>query len=331
MYKDFRERSQEWIMYASESASTVSSRGEYFFPAVERKHFSREEEYHSSSYDLEFPRWASSPDREFMAQDSCPWMLGEFVWTGIDYLGEPTPYNTEWPSRSSYFGMIDLAGIPKDRFYLYQSRWTDREVLHLLPHWNWEGREGESIPVHCYTNFERAELFVNGKSMGIREPDPGQLYRKYRLVWDSVPYEAGELKICALDEDGNILKTTSIMTAGEPAALELKADRQVLKASGEDLAYVTVRVIDKDGNLCPEADNTVEFSVTGNGTLRAVDDGDPTSLESFQASERSVFNGQAMAIVQSTGEPGEMILRASSVDLEGAEVRIEIKGTDAIN
>ncbi|MCK4749506.1 MAG: DUF4982 domain-containing protein, partial [Bacteroidales bacterium] len=167
-----------WKMYASETASTVSSRGEYFFPAEEKIHYTREP-FHSNSFDMEFPRWATSPDREFAAQDSFKYIAGEYVWTGFDYLGEPTPYNIEWPSRSSYFGIIDLCGIPKDRFYLYQSKWTDKEVLHLLPHWNWES--GQNVSVHCYTSFDRGELFLNGKSMGIREKDPTSLYTTFRL------------------------------------------------------------------------------------------------------------------------------------------------------
>ncbi len=185
-------------MYGSETASTVSSRGEYFFPAIERVHYTREP-HHSNAFDMEFPRWANSPDREFAAQDSFRFIAGEFVWTGFDYLGEPTPFNEEWPSRCSYFGIVDLCGIPKDRFYLYQSKWTDKEVLHLLPHWNWE--PGQKVSAHCYTSFEKGELFLNGKSLGVREKDPSELYTTYRLVWDSITYEPGELKVVALDEN----------------------------------------------------------------------------------------------------------------------------------
>ncbi len=221
-YNFIHQKFPDWKIYGSETASTVSSRGEYFFPAIERVHYTRVP-YHSNSFDMEFPRWATSPDREFAAQDSFRFIAGEFVWTGFDYLGEPTPFNEEWPSRSSYFGIIDLCGIPKDRYYLYQSKWTDKEVLHLLPHWNWE--PGQNVSVHCYTSFEKAELFLNGKSLGIREKDPSNLYTTYRLVWDNITFEPGELKVVGLDENNKPVKETSVRTAGEPAKIVLEADR----------------------------------------------------------------------------------------------------------
>jgi beta-galactosidase len=272
---------------------------------------------------MEYPHWATSPDTEFAAQDSFPYMAGEFVWTGFDYLGEPTPYNIEWPSRSSYFGIIDLCGIPKDRYYLYQSNWTDKEVLHLLPHWNWEGKEGEIIPVHCYTSFRKAELFLNGKSLGIQEKDPTRLYRKYRLVWD-VPYEAGELKVVALDETNQPLKEATIRTAGEPAAIKLEAYHDSIKADGKELAFITVSVVDNNGTLCPTADNLIRFKVEEGGNLVAVGNGDPTSLESFVKPQRQAFNGQCMVYVQNTASQKDIRLTAGSVGLEGAEVTIKL-------
>jgi beta-galactosidase len=321
-YEFIHEKFPAWTMYGSETASTVSSRGEYFFPAEVKIQYTREP-YHCSSYDMEYPHWATSPDTEFAAQDSCPYMAGEFVWTGFDYLGEPTPYNIEWPSRSSYFGIIDLCGIPKDRYYLYQSNWTDKEVLHLLPHWNWEGKEGEIIPVHCYTSFRKAELFLNGKSLGIQEKDPTRLYRKYRLVWD-VPYEAGELKVVALDETNQPLKEATIRTAGEPAAIKLEAYHDSIKADGKELAFITVSVVDNNGTLCPTADNLIRFKVEEGGNLVAVGNGDPTSLESFVKPQRQAFNGQCMVYVQNTASQKDIRLTAGSVGLEGAEVTIKL-------
>ncbi len=312
-----------WTMYGSETASTVSSRGEYFFPAEVCVHCTREP-YHCSSYDMEYPSWATSPDTEFAAQDSFPFMAGEFVWTGFDYLGEPTPYNEQWPSRSSYFGIIDLAGIPKDRFYLYQSKWTNKEVLHLLPHWNWEGKEGQIIPVHCYTNFEKAELFLNGKSLGIQKKDATQLYRKYRLVWN-VPYEPGELKVVALNENNQQVKETIVKTAGQPAIIQLEAMKKQITADGKELAFVTVSVLDKNGVLCPRASNQINFKVEGEGSLKAVDNGDPTSLESFVKPTRKTFNGKCMVFIQSTEKTGKITLTAESNGLKSGTINIVTK------
>ena len=309
-----------WKMYASETASTVSSRGEYFFPAEEKIHFTREP-FHSNSFDMEFPRWATSPDREFAAQDSFPYMAGEYVWTGFDYLGEPTPYNIQWPSRSSYFGIIDLCGIPKDRFFLYQSKWTDKEVLHILPHWNW--KPGQSVSVHCYTSFERGELFLNGKSLGIRETDPSSLYTTYRLVWDEIIFEPGELKVVALDSDHNPVKEALMNTAGEPAKIVLEVDRDEILADSKELAFVTVTITDENGIVCPRANNLVHFTVEGEGTLRAVGNGDPTSLESFVEPYRKAFNGKCMAIVQSTDSSGEFTLTANGEGLQQQQISIK--------
>jgi beta-galactosidase len=319
-YSYIHKKFPHWKMYASETASTVSSRGEYFLPAEERVHYTREP-YHCSSYDMEFPFWATSPDREWVAQDSFPFMAGEYVWTGFDYLGEPTPYNVQWPSRSSYFGIIDLCGIPKDRFYLYQSRWTDKEVLHLLPHWNWE--EGQIVTVHCYTSFDRGELFLNGKSLGVREKDPSNLYTTYRLVWDDIPFEPGELKVVALDESGQSLKEAVMLTAGEPAGIILEADRTEISADGKDLAFITVTIVDEHGVVCPLADNLVKFTVEGEGILRAVGNGDPTSLESFVKPFRKAFHGKCMVIIQSGIPEGAITLTAESGGLERAQLVIK--------
>lgn len=323
-YKSTHEQFPKWAMYGSETVSAVSSRGEYFFPAAPNVIRTRKP-YQCSSYDMEFPRPAAAwPDKEFAAQDSFPFIAGEFVWTGFDYLGEPTPFNVEWPSRSSYFGIIDLAGIPKDRFYLYQSKWSNKEVLHLLPHWNWPGMEGKPIAVHCYTNFQKAELFLNGKSMGIRIKDPSKLFTKYRLVWDAVPYEPGELKVVALDVANKPIKEAFMRTAENPARIILKADRKIVSHSEKELAFVTVLVVDDNGVICPRAANKIELSMEGGGILKAADNGDATCLESFADPVRSAFNGQCMAIIQSTATQGEMKLVAQSPGLEKAEISIQI-------
>jgi beta-galactosidase len=321
-YQYIHKQHPEWKMYASETASTVSSRGEYFFPAEEKVHFKREP-FHSSSFDNEFPRWATSPDEEFAAQDSFPYMTGEYVWTGFDYLGEPTPYNIEWPSRSSYFGIIDLCGIPKDRYFLYQSKWTDNEVLHILPHWNW--KDGQKVAVHCYTSFDKGELFLNGKSLGIREKDPSKRYTTYRLVWDDIIYEAGEIKVVALDENNNPVKERVMKTAGEPAKIVLEADRSEIFADGKELAFVTVSVVDKNGIVCPRANNLINFKVEGEGKVRAVGNGDPTSLESFVKPFRKAFNGKCMVLIQSSTHPGSIKLIAKSDGLQPQEIAIRTK------
>lgn len=316
----------QWKMYASETVSTVSSRGEYYFPVEEKTQFKdRRPPYHCSSYDVEFMAgWGTSPDKEFAAQDSFRFIAGEFVWTGFDYLGEPAPYVKEWPSRSAYFGIIDLCGIPKDRYYLYQSKWTNKEVLHLLPHWNWKGREGEVIPVHCYTNFNKAELFLNGKSLGIREKDSSQLYTRYRLIWD-VPYELGELKVVALDKNNQPLQETIMKTAGEPVAIRLEPMESTISSDGKELAFVTVSIADSNGNLCPQASNQINFEVEGEGKFKAVGNGDQTSLESFVKPTRKAFNGKCMVFIQSTEKPGSIKLIARSEGLEKAETIIKTR------
>jgi len=322
LYNKIHKEYPHWKMYGSETASTVSSRGEYYFPAKQRVHYLRET-YHSSSFDNEFPNWGTSPDKEMAAQDDCKFMAGEFVWIGFDYLGEPTPYNLEWPSRSSYFGIIDLCGIPKDRYFLYQSNWTDNKVLHLLPHWNWE--QGQEVSVHCYTNYDRAELFLNGKSLGIREKDPSKQYTRYRLIWDDITYEPGEIKVVALDSLNNMLAEEVKKTAGAPAKIHLKADRTVLSANDKEMVFVTVSIIDENGIVCPRANNLVNFTVNGAGVFKAVGNGDPTSLESFVKPFRKAFNGKCMLIAKSTYDSGQMVIEASSVGLESQQLIIETK------
>ncbi|MBB6463162.1 glycoside hydrolase family 2 TIM barrel-domain containing protein [Flammeovirga kamogawensis] len=320
LYKRIHKEHPDWKMYGSETASTVSTRGEYFFPAKEGKHKKRPN-LQSSAFDLDFPSWGQTPDREFRAQDQNKFIMGEFVWTGYDYLGEPTPYNEEWPTKSSYFGIIDLAGIPKDRFYLYKSKWSQEKVLHLLPHWNW--KKGQHVSVHCYTNYDRAELFLNGKSLGVRSKDTSKLYDSYRLRWDDIIFEEGELKVVALDGENNPIAETSKQTAKNPYQLKIDVDREEVLANGEEIVYATVSVVDKNGNLCPRAANLVQFSVEGNGKLRAVGNGNPTSLESFVAPKRLAFNGKCVAILQSSKTQGQFTLTAKADGLKPATVTIQ--------
>ena len=324
LYSDLHRDHPDWIMVASETVSCVSSRGEYFFPALEdrdRKHSNLQ----CSSYDMSANRWSNTPDRELNAQEDCPFMLGEFVWTGFDYLGEPTPYKTEWPSRSSYFGIVDLCGLPKDRFYLYRSAWSSQPTLHLLPHWNWTERRGQITPVHCYTNYPSGELFVNGQSYGRKHRDATGVYTRRRLIWDDVVYEPGALRVVAYDDEGKPAAEKTLRTAGHPAAIALQTDRKRLAADDEDRAFVRVCVQDKKGTICPHADMRIDFQIQGAAEIVAVGNGDPTSLAPFQASCRHAFHGMCMVIVQpSPGQTSPAVVRAEATGLEPAETTLYI-------
>lgn len=316
LYEEANERFPQGLILGSETASTVSSRGIYHFPVVEGKGITHAD-LQSSSYDLEACSWSNVPEVDFVMQDDKPWVIGEFVWTGFDYLGEPTPYDEFWPSRSSYFGILDLAGLPKDRYYLYRSRWNPEvETLHILPHWNWPERLGETTPVFVYTNYDRAELFLNGVSQGIREKHRnGSLQERYRLMWMDVKYEPGTLEVVALDGDGNALARRQMHTAGPPHSLRLEADRTEIVANGKDLSFVTVSVVDAVGNLCPRAAAQLHFRVTGAGSFRAVCNGDATSLELFHLPTMQTFSGQLVVIVESGEEPGPIQLEVWADDL----------------
>tara|TARA_Y100000588_G_scaffold138887_2_gene152707 strand:- start:307 stop:2832 length:2526 start_codon:yes stop_codon:yes gene_type:complete len=323
LYEEAYEKFPQGFILGSETASTVSSRGIYKFPAVKAK-MKEYPDFQSSSYDLEYCSWSNLPETDFIMQDDKPWVIGEFVWTGFDYLGEPTPYDTSWPSRSSYFGMIDLAGIPKDRYYLYRSRWnTQDETLHILPHWNWEGREGKKTPVFVYTSYDRAELFVNEKSQGIRVKNDSTPQTRYRLMWNDVLYEPGILKVVALDKNGNKTAEKTVKTAGKPHKIKLEADRTTLKANGKDLAFVTVSVVDKNGIPCPTATNELAFKVSGKGSFKAVCNGDPTSLTSFYASQMKLFSGKLVVLVESTDKAGTMELKVTGNKLQNASLEIK--------
>lgn len=324
LYEEAFEKFPQGFILGSETASTVSSRGIYKFP-LEKGSMKQYDDFQSSSYDLEYCSWSNLPEDDFILQDDKPWVIGEFVWTGFDYLGEPTPYDEKWPSRSSYFGMIDLAGIPKDRYFLYRSRWnTKAETLHILPHWNWEGRQGEKTPVFVYTNYESAELFVNGKSKGIQKKiKNGNPQERYRLLWNDVIYEPGILKVIAFDKNGKAIAEKEVKTAGKPHKIILETDRKTIKSNGEDLSFVTVSVVDKNGIPCPTATNQLQFEVTGKGTFRAACNGDATSLELFHLPTMKLFSGKLVVLVKSTKEAGKIELKVSGKGLKKGIIELE--------
>ena len=337
-YEQIMKDHPTWVIFGSETASCVSSRGVYHLP-IEK--YEKDPSRQISSYDIIAPPWAYCPDVEFTYQDKLPNVLGEFVWTGFDYIGEPTPYfdwhgnnEQDWPARSSYFGMVDLAGFPKDRFYLYQSEWTSKPMVHILPHWNWQGHEGQNIPVMAYTNTEAVELFLNGKSLGSKkrfsEPvaipvgpnvsSDKHFNTKYRLEWQ-VPYQPGTLKAVAYS-NGKQVANEEIHTAGAPARIVVIPDRSAIQANGDDLSFITVRIEDKDGNLCPMADNLVHFNVTGVGEIQAVDNGNAATVEPFHGDHRSAFNGLALLIVRSRDQDGKIHVVATSDGLASGEADI---------
>ena len=327
------------FLLGSETCSTVSSRGVYKFPVV-RKSMAKYPDHQSSGYDVEHCGWSNLPEDDFIRQDDLSWSMGEFIWTGIDYLGEPTPYYSEWPSHSSLFGAIDLAGIPKDRFYLYRSHWNkDAETLHILPHWTWPGREGQVTPIFVYTNHPEAELFINGKSQGRQKKDTSitidatenkesqeafTRQKRYRLMWMDTKYEPGEVKVVAYDKSGKAVAEQVVRTAGRPHHLELIADRTSITADGKDIAFVTVRVVDKDGNLIPDDARLLQFKVTGAGSFRAAASGNPASLDAFHLPQHHAFSGQLVALVQSGEKAGEAILSVSAKGLPTAKIRIQV-------
>ena len=325
------------FLLGSETASTVSSRGVYKFPVVVSDN-AVYDDGQCSSYDTEYCSWSNLPDDDWRCQDDYPWVIGEFVWTGYDYLGEPTPYDTYWPSRSSYFGICDLAGLPKDRYYLYRSRWnTATHTIHLLPHWTWPGREGELTPVYCYTDAPEAELFVNGKSQGRISKRQDSRLDRYRLRWNDVTYQPGELRVVAYNADGSVMGEQKVLTAGKPVALRmdvecpssdhttfkadgatlkadhttLKADCATLKADGADLAFITVSLEDANGTFCPTLSDDITIEVTGEGVFEAACNGDATSLQSMRQPTMKLFSGKAVFVVRSTTQSGTIQVTAT--------------------
>ena len=312
------------FLLGSETASTVSSRGVYKFP-VEASDSKTYADGQCSSYDVEYCPWSNLPDDDWRMQDDRDYTIGEFVWTGYDYLGEPSPYDEYWPSRSSYFGICDLAGLPKDRYYLYRSHWRkDDATLHVLPHWTFPGRDGETTPVYCYTSWPSAELFVNGKSQGRIVKNPATRLDRYRLRWNNVKYEPGEIKVVAYDYDGTPKGEKIIRTAGAPARIVLKADRNSISSKGEDLSFVTVSVVDKDGNPCPTATNKMKFNVSGAAKFRAACNGDATSLVAFNSTEMPLFSGELVVVVEGL-KRGAATLSVSADGLTTATLPITVE------
>ncbi len=334
MYPEAHKKHPGMVLVGTETASCVSTRGVYSFPAEVNIPVRLEEDLSVSAYELAAPGWAYYAEREFAVQDDYPYLAGEFVWTGMDYLGEPTPYYNKWPSRSSYFGIVDLAGLPKNRFYGYKAHWTDKAVLHVFPHWNWAGKEGEVIPVHVYSSYPMVELFVNGVSQGkkvftqygsIVHGGAGAELGRYRLMWNDVVYQPGEVKAVAFDEKGNAVAEAVVKTAGAPAKLVLSADRTSLSADGDDLVYVTAAVVDEAGTVCPYADNRVTFAVEGIGELLTTDAGDQRETESFARPDKKALAGYVVACVRSVlGETGELTITATAEGLVGDTVTVEV-------
>jgi beta-galactosidase len=347
-YAAVMKNNTDWIVYGCETSSCVSSRGVNHLPLEK---YDKHPSLQVSSYDINSPGWAYPPDVEFHFQDSLPHVIGEIVLTGFDYLGEPTPYggkdnlthgnwDVDWPSRSSYFGIVDLAGFPKDRFYLYQSRWTTHPMVHILPHWNWEGTGFKEIPVFCYTNCEEAELFVNGKSLGRKKMGvdktripvdfgawkgrPNYFDSPYRLCWN-VPYETGEIKVIAYNK-GKEAASKTIKSAKAAHGIELIHDRKVIRADGVDLCFVTVKIVDEQSNFCPLANNKIEFRISGPASIAAVDNGNAASTEPFQANSRMAFNGLCLLVLKSKkGTAGEVKIEALSTGLKPVAFTVETK------
>jgi beta-galactosidase len=335
---------------ANETSSCLSSRGEYFFPVVDgaaNKNLPGKGLFHMSSYDVQYPGWGLTPDKQFKLNEQYPRVMGEYVWTGFDYLGEPTPYNDditnllnytdstqianlkkhlkkigaeEVPSRSSYFGIMDLCGFKKDRFYIYQAKWRPNfPMAHILPHWNWPERIGQNVPVHVYTSGDEAELFLNGKSLGKRK----KAAFEYRLQWNEVIYNPGELKV-KVWKNGEEWAEDLVKTTTKPAKLNLEADRIEIIADGKDLVFVTVNIVDKNNLLVPKSDNMVHFDVEGPGEIIAVGNGDPTSHEPFIEEKRSAFNGKILVVIRSKKTMGTIILKAKSKGLLNSSVEIKV-------
>ena len=347
-YPVFKEQNPTRRYHASETSSATSSRGEYFFPVTTDVNDSRSG-FQLSSYDMTTIGWGCAPEVQFKMNEEYSFMSGEFVWTGFDYLGEPTPYNKDLtnllnfsdpnelekarkeleelgkiktPSRSSYFGIVDLCGFPKDRYYNYKSYWRpDVPTVHILPHWNWEERIGEITPVHIYTSGDAVELFLNGKSLGRRE----KAHSYDRLTWDDVRYEPGSLKAVAY-KNGQKWAEELVETTGKPAALQVTAEKTELKSDGTDLSFIRVAVVDSQGRVVPRSKNHLKFSVTGPAEIIATDNGDATSLLPFQLSERDAYNGLALVILRSQYmKQGKVLLTVESKGLPKQKIALKVE------
>ncbi len=312
--------------YASETSSNYSSRDRYNLVMKDGAvTIEKQLEHHTTSYDLDFPRWGNTAERQFQALAAAPWMSGEFVWTGFDYIGEPTPFT--WPNRSSSFGIVDLVGFPKDRFYLYQSKWRPEPMVHILPHWNWpEEFKGKEIPVWAYTNAESVELFLNDTSLGIRDWTG---VKETHLAWQ-VPYAPGTLRAVAR-KGGKVVAEDRVETTSAPARIELQVDRASIRADGQDLAFVTVRIVDARGRLSrADGNHLVRFALSGGGSIAGVDNGDPTNHEPFKgptaaAAQHKAFHGLQMVIVRAPRSASALTLRAAAEGLAPAATTIRAR------
>lgn len=325
-YPAFHEKFPGKMIVSSETASALSTRGTYVFPVtpgisapVSDSTGGDPVRKQVSAYELYTAAFGSSADKVFASQDKHPFVAGEFVWSGWDYLGEPTPY---YRARSSYSGIIDLAGFPKDRFYLYQARWRpELRMAHLLPHWNWPGRKGMITPVHVFTTGEEAELFLNGKSLGRRK----KAAFEYRIRWDDVLYEPGTLEVVTY-RNGKYWASEKMSTTGSPSGIRLQADRNIISANGRDLSFITVRVTDEKGQTVPDAAQLIRFRIEGPGEILATDNGDPADLVSFSSKERNAYGGMALVIVRSdAGKSGTIQLTAVADGLQTATIRLQTK------
>jgi len=326
LFPGFHEKFPNKVILSSENAASLSSRGTYIFPVTDGSSAPVSDETGGdpknmfvSAYELYTAPFGSSADKVFSSMDKHPYVAGGFVWSGWDYLGEPTPY---YLARSSYFGIIDLAGFKKDRFYLYQSRWRpDFPMAHILPHWNWPDRIGEVTPVHVFTSGDEAELFLNGKSLGRKKKGRYE----YRLRWDDVVYEPGELKVVTYKNKKRWAED-KVETAGKPEKIRATADRVVVKADGKDLIFISVELTDEDGLTVPTANNKVEFMVEGPGEIIATDNGDPTDMTPFPSHVRKAFNGKALVIIRPiAGKPGTILVNSQSFGLISSLVNIQSK------
>ena len=333
-YFKMKDQTHSNLVLGSETASTVSSRGVYSLDTSLKFHLIDDNQ--CSSYDIEACAWSNLPDFDFALAEDYPWAMGQFVWTGFDYLGEPSPYDTDaWPNHSSMFGIIDLASIPKDRFWLYRSQWNKTDhTLHVLPHWNW--KEGQNVPVFVYTDYPSAELFVNGVSQGKICKDVSQgltdgsrrnpeTLKRFRLMWNEVKFVPGEIRVVAYDKDGNAAMEKTVKTAGKPHHIELETYRTSLAADGKDLAYVTASVVDKDGNLCPLDGRLMTFAVQGSGSYRASANGDPTCLDIFHEPQMHAFGGKLTVIVQAGENPGNVTLKVNAKGLQSASLTLPVE------
>lgn len=322
-YDTFHSQNPDKVVLTSESATAASSRGIYLFPVyggestyIRDGHGGDSKIAQVSSYELYAVDFGSSADKVFKALDTHPFVAGEFVWNGFDYIGEPTPY---YQSKSSYTGIIDLAGFPKDRYYLYQSHWRpDLKMVHILPHWNWSGREGKTTPIQVFTSGDEVELFLNGKSLGKKRKGEYE----YRLRWDSVAYEPGTVKAIAY-KNGKFWTEETVHTTGKPAKLVATADRNTITADGKDLSYITVKVVDENGLTVPNATNLIKFSLEGEGEIIATDNGDAYCFTPFSSTVRKAFSGLCLGIVRSKKDKsGAIKLKVESDGLESCEIKI---------